>query len=215
VGPTFINAIGRVAIAQDVDEVKIGVAMLGRGDDEKVKEIRAWLDSGANETMFRENIGIATNVRNSNMKIDTAHRGDSMGSTKSGRIGLVNRNGDAVGGFDNILFVEGLAENLASVGRIADCGHTIIFNKTGSHIYKNCKVDGEILHTERRDSKTGLYPLTLSLEPGKGENATAYSIVIRDCWKAIAGAILAKTRKAKKFKLRSARRLRDRWELLT
>src|SRR4029079_19212114 len=54
VGPTFINAIGRVAMAQDVDEVKIGVAMLGRADDEKVKEIRAWLDSGANETMFRE-----------------------------------------------------------------------------------------------------------------------------------------------------------------
>jgi hypothetical protein len=211
--PTRINAIGCVTIAQSVDDAKNGVAMLGRSDEGKNKQIHAWLDSGANETMFKENISIAVNLRNSNMRIDTAHRGDSMGSTKTGRVALINKDGDAVGGFDNVLFVEGLTENLASVGRITDCNLTVIFTKSGSFIYKDCRVLGDVLHAEPRDMKTGLYPLTLSLESSKG-NATAYSIIIRESWVAVAGAILAKSRRAKTTKRRSARLLRDQRDLL-
>src|SRR6185369_1878802 len=100
--------------------------------------------------MFKENTSIAVNLRNSNMRIDTAHRGDSMGSTKTGRVALTNKDGDAVGGFDNVLFVEGLTENLASVGRITDCNLTVIFTKSGSFIYKDCRVLGDVLHAEPR-----------------------------------------------------------------
>ena len=170
---SIINA--NVVFARAADGPERGLALYGKGESSK-KNVRAWLDSGANETMFRESTSIATDIRHSRMEIDTAHRGDHIGASKMGKVVLKNGDGTAMGGFDNVLFADGLTENLVSVGRITDCGMTVVFTKTGSMVYdSDYMATGKLLHTEERDGQTGLYPITLTLEPMKIKKASAYS----------------------------------------
>jgi hypothetical protein len=74
-------------------------------------KIRAWLDSGANQCIFKEDPSVAKTLRSSNTRIDTAHRGDSFGSTRVGAVELKNRQGATIPGFGNVYFSGGLVDN--------------------------------------------------------------------------------------------------------
>ena len=129
----------------------------------QVSNIRAWLDSGANESMFKEDPSIAKVLRSSNTRIGTANRDDNLLANVTGEVELETRTGVALPGFDNVIFAPSLRDNLVSVGKICDGGFTIAFNACGVKIYSNkgFMVQGSEVHNELRDRATGLYPITL------------------------------------------------------
>jgi hypothetical protein len=94
------------AIAQcDGTGEEPGIAQLGRGVPRKNQpRIRAWLDSGANESMFKGDGSVAKSLRDSNIKIETAHLGDSIGSTVEGEVELQNKRGVRIPGFKKVIF---------------------------------------------------------------------------------------------------------------
>ena len=56
---------------------------------------------------------------------------------------------------ENVRYVPSLKRNLASVGSIADCGHTVVFTNTHCWIYKN----NNVIAAGYRDHSNGLYYL--------------------------------------------------------
>ena len=162
------------------------------------RQIKAWLDSGANETMFKEPSSIAKMVFRVNTKIDTAGLGDSIGSTETGEVELKSKFGFLLPGFLKVIFTPKLTDNLASVGRIAEGGLTIVFNSEGSKIYENkgLKIVGKEVHSEGRDKATGLYPITLS-HTDKDANTNISALSVRQnfsTWVPSAGAVVSKVR---------------------
>ena len=99
----------------------------------------------------------------SNTRIGTANKGKTLDATHAGRIDLQTKRGQFLPGFEKVLFIPKLRENLTSVGKICDGGCTIVFNACGSKIFQNkgLKIDGKEIHYEKRDKHTGMYPLTL------------------------------------------------------
>src|SRR6185312_12124717 len=60
---------------------------------------------------------------------------------------------------------EGLTENLASVGRLCEAGFSVLFEEGRYRVFKSgLVVKGECAHSQPRDPRTGLYPLTLTLQ---------------------------------------------------
>ena len=162
------------------------------------RQIKAWLDSGANETMFKEPSTIAKSVSKVNTKIDTAGLGDSIGSTETGEVELKSKFGFLLPGFLKVIFTPKLTDNLASVGRIAEGGLTVVFNAAGSKIFlnKGLKIVGTEIHSEERDRSTGLYPITL-LHTEKDTTPNITACMVRQnfsTWVPSAGAVVSKIR---------------------
>ena len=126
-------------------------------------KIRAWLDSGANESMFKENPNIAKRIWSSNTRIGTANRGEEIGATQVGELDLQTKGGYVFQCFNEVIFSNRLRDNLVSVGKLCDSGNTVVFNSCGSKVYPNrgLIIQGKELHTEARDRKTGMYPITM------------------------------------------------------
>lgn len=161
--PTLLVArANMVRNSEDVGEKEHVQALTAKTGVERCK-IQAWLDSGANESMFKEDPSIANKIMPWKMKIDTAQKGSGIGASQVGVVELQTRDGRQLPGFSKVVFSECLADNLASVGRIAEGGYTIVFNACGSKIYtnKHLRIDGREVHSEERDLTTGLYPITL------------------------------------------------------
>jgi hypothetical protein len=127
------------------------------------KKIDTFLDSGANEFMFKDK-NLANDVQFIKAKIETAKGGEVMFGSSAGSADLYfsPEVQFRAGQKNRILFADGLAENLSSVGRLCDTGLTVVFDSERSRIFSGrIEIVGEVVHQENRDPQTGLYPLTV------------------------------------------------------
>jgi hypothetical protein len=148
---------------QETGDAQAHISIINNSDttDPKRKFFRAWLDSGCNESMFCEDPGFSKVHHNVKFNIDTANKDSRMGSNKVGEVNFLTEQNIQLPGFEKTIYTPELADNLASVGRIADGGLTIVFNKVGAKIFENkgLKISGKEIHHEFRH-KSGLYPIT-------------------------------------------------------
>jgi len=168
-------------------------------------KVRAWLDSGANESMFRDG-KIAKSLTSSRIRIDTARVGECIDSTQVGEVELHTKDGILLPGFRKVIFSGRLADNLASVGRISDGGYTIVFDREYSYIYesRNIKIEGKRVHREPRDRDTGLYPITLSLAPNRvfgGGSGGVFVQNVPEFWAKTAKAVIERAKNFERFAL--------------
>jgi hypothetical protein len=131
------------------------------------------LDSGATETMVTEE-KFADKLTNITTKIMTASKNaDGLGGVYGHLKSFLFSDGQTpvrFGENDLAIFSGGLSDNLASVGKICEGGFSILFSRHGYTIFKSTsQVRGKPVHTQSRDPRTGLYPLTLMSEKFYGQ----------------------------------------------
>jgi len=130
----------------------------------ETEKINTFLDSGANIHVFK-NKNIFSSLTHDSTRLQTACGGKENNTAQKGQIknlfystgkpAHLHARGEGV-------VCENLKDNLISVGKMCDNGHTIIFHTGGYTIFEGeVVVQGEGVHAQGRDAKTGLYPLTL------------------------------------------------------
>ena len=86
-------------------------------------KFRAWLDSGANGVYVQRGSG---HRQGTHTQIGTANRDSSLSATHVGVVELQTKTGYKLPEFDNVIFSSELRDNLVSVGRVCEGGHSIV-----------------------------------------------------------------------------------------
>jgi hypothetical protein len=136
------------------------------------EKINMVLDSGATETMVTDE-KFSKALTNITTSITTASRNaEGLGGTYGHLKFFLFSDGLTPVNFGEknlCIFSNGLAENLASVGKICESGFSVLFSRHGYTIFKSTSQRGKPVHTQSRDPRTGLYLLTLMSEKFYGE----------------------------------------------
>jgi len=132
----------------------------------KPEKVELILDSGASEFMLT-NADLVSSLGGRKTKIITA-QGNGGGEKFSGTFGTPRTflfpDGTEIH-LKRAVVSEGLTENLASVGRLCEAGFSVLFEEGRYRVFKSgLVVKGECAHSQPRDPRTGLYPLTLTLQ---------------------------------------------------
>jgi hypothetical protein len=125
--------------------------------------------------MVKESSKLATSVAAVDISIGTANIDGSIDSSETGEIHFITRTNFHLPGFSNVIFAPKLANNLVSVGRLTEGGITVVFNATGSRLFatRGLNISGDEIHSEERDRRSGLYPLTVFHQTPSPKNVTA------------------------------------------
>ena len=120
----------------------------------------------------------------------------SVQATQVGAVELQTKNGHVLPGFQNVIFAPNLRDNLVSVGRMCEGGHTVVFNACGSKVFvnKGLVIKGKEVHSEMRDKRTGLYPLSLYPPDRLALTAQTEDLIAMEDLQEIARAILERNR---------------------
>jgi hypothetical protein len=136
-----------------------------------LERLKTILDSGANEFMVKS-LKFSQSLNGVETNIQTAG-----GSVEKGVVGTMQsfvfadgRTDVKFGHRNFAVFAEGLVDNLSSVGRLCEAGFSVVFDKFKCRIFldKNFKVEGQLVHAEGRDPRTGFYPLTIYRKDSTG-----------------------------------------------
>lgn len=130
------------------------------------RNIHAFLDSGAETHMFRDGI-VFRSVGNKETDLITAC-GSAVDKGVIGQTHSLYVGGHEIVGKARAVQCGALVDNLISVGKICEAGHTVVFTHTHSAIYRGVvDTQGECVHKQERNVSTGLYDITLHI--GEGE----------------------------------------------
>jgi hypothetical protein len=122
------------------------------------------LDSGTNEFMLL-NAELVTSTEGRRTKIITAQGsvGNFSGTYSTPKVFQFPDGTELK--LPRAVFAEGLSDNLASVGRLCEAGFSVLFEEGRYRIFRTgLVIKGECVHSQPRDPRTGLYPLTLTLQ---------------------------------------------------
>src|SRR5690606_12467044 len=82
-----------------------------------------------------------------------------------------------------VVFCEELTDNLLSVSRLTEEGHTVVFKKGSYTIYKGeVHIKGKVVHQQDRKPQSGLFPLTLYQDPREGHVAKGSPLNCQEGW---------------------------------
>jgi hypothetical protein len=147
----------------------------------KYKKVNFILASGSNEFMFKDTRNSLQTVKNT--QIETA-KADSESGIKNAFFGtsknifLPNLTQVEIGRNNQGVFSNELTHNLGSVRRICENNMWILFSNEGYHILEPNEAmlqNAQILHSQARDKKTGLYPLTMLVKKTKPQRESESS----------------------------------------
>jgi hypothetical protein len=105
------------------------------------------------------------------LSIATAAQGSPLKSEGVGEMKLFSRDGTPIDGFSRTIFCKGISEKLCSVGELCNAGNVVVFDEEKVTLYKKSEkfsVNGKILCTEKRNLRTGLYPISFYRKPPPG-----------------------------------------------
>ena len=148
----------------------------GEEIEREIEKRKTFLDSGANIHVFK-NKNIFSSLTHDSTRLQTACGGKENNTAQKGQIknlfystgkpAHLHARGEGV-------VCENLKDNLISVGKMCDNGHTIIFHTGGYTIFEGeVVVQGEGVHAQGRDAKTGLDPHSSHIGPAKKFLGTA------------------------------------------
>ena len=98
--------------------------------------MHAYLDSGANAHLFKDK-GVFGDIKETQTSLTTVCGDDYSTQTRLGSTYSLNsQNGTPIPMGSEAIYHPKLVENLVSVGKICDEGHTIVFDQNKSGVYK-------------------------------------------------------------------------------
>ena len=104
---------------------------------ERENKTHAYLDSGASAHMFKEKV-VFVEIKGKQITLTTAcDRSEKKNIAQVGSTHTLEcQSGTTIKENSEAIFCKDLVENLISVGTVCDQGHTIVFDKNKSIIYK-------------------------------------------------------------------------------
>ena len=161
------------------DQGEGNVVLLSIESEKENQEMKGYLDSGANANVYKSKDMFVELGEKSNSTLKTACGGGEKGSeVYTGKVkGMVFSDGETEMGVERGVFCESLVENLISVGKLCDSNSTVVFDKYCYAVYKGeVSATGDKVHEQRRDSRTGLYPINLVIRENNNTRVSFVSV---------------------------------------